>query len=202
MIGNYILVQGSKISGHFSGPIPDSPLPDGSTVVHVPDFWDTSGEDLREYDKDLSLRPLADRIADSLVAIDPHWKAVGERIEPKTVPELVRDGLVTRPPGLVLDKNPDGNPILRAGTIVEQVANGDMTQATADIINAVNVRAERDALLAGCDWIDTVSAQTRIPAAQMQQWLTYRQALRDLTKQGGFPSGAISWPVPPSGVTP
>jgi hypothetical protein len=119
-----------------------------------------------------------------------------------TEAERVKAGLDPRPKGQVLDVDAEGNPILRPATIAEQVANGDMTQATADTINSVNVRSERDALLAGCDWTDTVSAQARIPAALMAQWQKYRQALRDITTQSAFPSGAIAWPTPPDGVTP
>ena len=46
---------------------------------------------------------------------------------------------------------------------------------------ATAVRAERDKLLASCDWMGmsdvTMSAE----------WATYRQALRDVTDQEGFP---------------
>jgi len=201
-MSNYAIVNNNKIMGHYSGPIPASPLPDGSIVVQVPDPWDTSGQDIREYDGKLNLLPLAQRVAAGLVTVPLGQKVVGENMEPMTEAERVKAGLDPRPSGQVLDVDAQGNVILRPASIPEQVANGDMTQATADTINAVNVRAERDARLAGCDWVDTVSAQTRVPSATLAQWMTYRQALRDITKQAGFPSGALAWPTSPDGVTP
>ncbi len=191
----YITVIGTKITGHFCGPS----LPAGA--VAVPDFFmGTVGSDTREYDSKWNLLPLAQRVASGAFMLPPGAKIVGEEFAPMSAAELVKAGLSPRQAGQVLDTDPAGNLYLRQGTPNEQVAIGDMTQATADTINAVNIRAERDALLAGCDWIDTISAQTRIPAATLALWLTYRQALRDITKQGAFPSGAIIWPAPPDGV--
>jgi len=56
---------------------------------------------------------------------------------------------------------------------------------------ARNARAGRDRLLAACDW-------TQLPDAQCDSsaWAAYRQALRDLTDQPGFPEN-INWPTPP-----
>ena len=51
------------------------------------------------------------------------------------------------------------------------------------------LRAERDRLLAACDWV-VVKAQEAgeaVPAA----WATYRQALRDITSQDSFPYNVI-----------
>jgi hypothetical protein len=58
-------------------------------------------------------------------------------------------------------------------------------------IAADAVRAERDKLLAGCDWTVAVDAKTDKTA-----WQAYRQALRDVPKQVGFPYAA-DWPVCP-----
>lgn len=56
----------------------------------------------------------------------------------------------------------------------------------------VTVRHKRDALLQSSDW-------TQVPDAPVDQaaWQVYRQALRDITEQEGFPLD-ITWPVPPS----
>jgi hypothetical protein len=61
---------------------------------------------------------------------------------------------------------------------VEQVASG--------------VRAERNQKLAECDW-------TQLPDAPVdaQAWSEYRQALRDVTAQAGFPFD-VQWPNQPS----
>ena len=54
-----------------------------------------------------------------------------------------------------------------------------------------DVRADRNKRLADCDW-------TQLPDAPVdaQAWATYRQALRDITAQAGFPWD-VQWPVAP-----
>ena len=56
---------------------------------------------------------------------------------------------------------------------------------------AAEARFHRNGLLAASDW-------TQMPDAPVNQtaWAVYRQALRDVTAQGGFPTN-ISWPVAP-----
>jgi len=56
---------------------------------------------------------------------------------------------------------------------------------------AANVRAERDRLLMRCDWTQVVDATVDKAA-----WLVYRQALRDITAQDGFP-WEVTWPEKP-----
>lgn len=57
---------------------------------------------------------------------------------------------------------------------------------------AVAARSQRDALLSASDW-----TQCRdVPDAVAAAWQPYRQSLRDLTKQVGFPD-SITWPVAP-----
>lgn len=57
-----------------------------------------------------------------------------------------------------------------------------------------NAMATRLALLQQSDWTDTASAVTRLP--NYQQWQDYRQALRDVTQQSGYPLNII-WPEQP-----
>ena len=55
-------------------------------------------------------------------------------------------------------------------------------------------RQERDRRLTECDWV-VVKAQeegTHVPA----EWVTYRQALRDITSDSGFPF-SHTWPAKP-----
>jgi hypothetical protein len=56
---------------------------------------------------------------------------------------------------------------------------------------AAQARSQRDALLSQSDW-------TQVPDAPVDQaaWAEYRQALRDLPQQAGFPT-EIDWPVKP-----
>jgi hypothetical protein len=46
-----------------------------------------------------------------------------------------------------------------------------------------------------CDW--TVLSDAPLDATQRASWAAYRQALRDVTDQAGFPD-AIKWPLPPT----
>ena len=76
----------------------------------------------------------------------------------------------------------------------EETARDAEEQAWAAGANdraAAEVREERDAKLAACDWraLSDVTLSTA--------WRTYRQALRDVSQQSGFPS-SVTWPTEPS----
>ncbi len=53
------------------------------------------------------------------------------------------------------------------------------------------IRQQRDQLLAECDWRSLPDAP-----GDRDAWLAYRQQLRDITQQLGFPDN-IKWPIPP-----
>tara|TARA_R110000782_G_scaffold67464_1_gene136244 strand:+ start:677 stop:952 length:276 start_codon:yes stop_codon:yes gene_type:complete len=72
----------------------------------------------------------------------------------------------------------------------EDVANWPDFQADPVAASATKVRAERDDLLAASD---TMALADRITT----DWTTYRQALRDIPAQAGFPTN-VTWPVEPS----
>jgi len=76
-------------------------------------------------------------------------------------------------------------------TAVEQEA---AYKAQKDTEQAKSVRASRDTLLAECDWVAIKAFETGTPVSA--QWATYRQALRDITTQAGFP-WTVEWPVQP-----
>jgi hypothetical protein len=57
---------------------------------------------------------------------------------------------------------------------------------------ADQIRAQRNALLAACDWTQVADA----PVDDLA-WAVYRQALRDIPDQAGFPA-SVEWPVAPS----
>ena len=63
------------------------------------------------------------------------------------------------------------------------------TQPDMTAINSAKVRAERDALLAASDHMALADRIT-------DEWRTYRQSLRDLPAQSGFPD--VNFPVAPS----
>jgi pyruvoyl-dependent arginine decarboxylase (PvlArgDC) len=66
----------------------------------------------------------------------------------------------------------------------EEIANRTANQAS-------NVRGERDQKLSASDWTQVADA----PVNQAS-WATYRQALRDVPAQAGFP-WAVTWPTQP-----
>jgi hypothetical protein len=67
----------------------------------------------------------------------------------------------------------------------EQIAAEAAEQLTS------NIRAERDRLLAASDWTQVADA----PVDQAA-WAEYRQALRDVSEQEGFPENVV-WPTKP-----
>jgi hypothetical protein len=64
--------------------------------------------------------------------------------------------------------------------------------AAAGRRDPAEIRATRNAKLAACDW-------TQLPDAPVDAaaWADYRQALRDVTAQPGFPD-AVIWPAAPA----
>jgi hypothetical protein len=67
-------------------------------------------------------------------------------------------------------------------------------KAMKDAEQAKSVRQQRDAKLAESDWRVIKALESSTP--QDFAWAAYRQALRDITSQTGFP-WAIDWPVNP-----
>lgn len=64
---------------------------------------------------------------------------------------------------------------------------------TSDETNAAlaaDVRADRNARLAASDWMASQDV------TMSDDWRTYRQALRDLPAQAGFPT-SVTWPTAP-----
>lgn len=62
-------------------------------------------------------------------------------------------------------------------------------QALAD-----RAREERDRRLNATDWVVVKAQETGTPVPT--EWKNYRQALRDITLQEGFPTD-VKWPNPP-----
>ncbi len=76
----------------------------------------------------------------------------------------------------------------------EETARDAEEQAWAAGANtraAASVREDRDKRLAECDWM----ANSDVTMASA--WRTYRQSLRDVPAQSGFPTN-VTWPVEPS----
>lgn len=73
-------------------------------------------------------------------------------------------------------------------TAVEQEA---AYKARKDAEQAQAVRADRNRRLTECDWTQLADSPV-----DKTVWATYRQALRDVPTQSGFP-WAVNWPVQP-----
>tara|TARA_R110002094_G_scaffold200964_1_gene172472 strand:- start:47 stop:481 length:435 start_codon:yes stop_codon:yes gene_type:complete len=80
----------------------------------------------------------------------------------------------------------EGDAVLTDGVWTQ---NWIVTAAPEDI-KAVNIRQTRDAKLATSDW--RALSDNTMPS----EWTTYRQALRDVPAQAGFPN-SITWPESP-----
>lgn len=86
----------------------------------------------------------------------------------------------------------------------EEIAEFNSQQAEwaagADDRKTEEIRKERDVKLADSDWVTTravdQNAADSLGIQVPQVWLDYRQALRDITTQAGFPN-EVTWPVVP-----
>ena len=67
----------------------------------------------------------------------------------------------------------------------------DEAKAAKDAEQAKSVREQRNTKLSESDWTQVADAPVDKAA-----WATYRQALRDISKEAGFP-WTIDWPVAP-----
>lgn len=83
------------------------------------------------------------------------------------------------------------NGVLREFT-AQELEQAQKDNASYPLFQASFVRQQRDHLLTASDW-------TQLPdsTADKAVWITYRQALRDISAQPGFPL-EIVWPVPPA----
>ena len=101
---------------------------------------------------------------------DPEYNPNTQRLQHSTMPELVNGEWV-------LTKT--------VVPLTEEQLEGKRSQM------AYHVRKRRDKQIADTDWM-ALSDNTMSPA-----WASYRQALRDITDQAGFPY-AVEWPTKPS----
>lgn len=85
----------------------------------------------------------------------------------------------------------EGNIPFTAAEEIEWAAEQAEYLASENDRVAFRLRAERNQLLTASDWTQ-ISDSTADKAA----WATYRQALRDITTQAGFP-WTVEWPVQP-----
>ena len=85
---------------------------------------------------------------------------------------------------------PEGNIPFTAEEEAEWDAMEAQYASEADTREAEKVRQERNQLLQQTDWM------AGSDVTMSDNWRTYRQALRDITAQVGFPNDVI-WPTEP-----
>lgn len=83
----------------------------------------------------------------------------------------------------------DASDVLPGETAVDAIPASLLTT-----LQRAELRQQRDAMLAACDW--TQGVDSPLNATTKAAWATYRQALRDVPAQSSFPD-SINWPVQP-----
>ena len=86
----------------------------------------------------------------------------------------------------------EGNIPFTAEEEAEWEAEAAAYAAGSDSRKAAEVRTERNTKLAATDWTQA----SDVPQAVKDSYVSYRQALRDVPAQSGFPN-EITWPVEP-----
>jgi len=83
------------------------------------------------------------------------------------------------------------NGVMREYTAEEYAREEALQQENLTVRLPQSIREQRNSLLASCDWTQISDA-----TVDKQAWATYRQALRDITAQAGFPTN-VQWPTKP-----
>lgn len=114
---------------------------------------------------------------------------------PSTITDLIIQSLgleavttTPKPDGYIVE---EVSPVLVDGVWTQQWATRPPTEAET-LAKSSEVRAARDKLLTESDWIVARSYEQGVPVPQ--EWVAYRQALRDITQQPEFPWEVV-WPT-------
>lgn len=102
---------------------------------------------------------------------------------------------VSRPAASYTQNVTEGAPVLVGGYYQQTwvVSNASAEEVSArTAAKASATREERSRRLASSDWTQL----SDFPVQPVQEWRSYRQALRALTQQAGFPWD-VTWPQPP-----
>ena len=113
------------------------------------------------------------------VVIDssPTYNSVTQTINKKTIPELVNG----------------------VWTLKWEIKDKPQEEIDQDKLDSQDdIRSERNSRLASYDW--TVIADAPLSTDMVAKWKTYRQELRDITKQSTFSEAvpSVTWPTKPS----
>ena len=151
---------------------------------------------VRKLHSNTSLPRVWDANVCSALGIDPVLEAPKPEVTGYT--QAVRDGVTQDANGnwvqawTVVDMFSDYTD--DDGTLVTKTDQENDYQARLNSEAAASVRTQRDAKLAESDWMVIKSAETGVALAT--EWAAYRQALRDITEQDGFPVN-VEFPAEP-----
>jgi hypothetical protein len=107
------------------------------------------------------------------------------RVYFSTLPELTDTQVLEEDPPVFSNEDQRWTQVWRVRDMTaEEVTSRNDTQAA-------QVRTDRNALLSASDWTQVADA----PVDKVV-WATYRQSLRDISAQAGFP-WTITWPIAP-----
>ena len=135
-------------------------------------------------------------INNDLIEIAPKNKGAVSNYD-KAVNLLTADGYL---PVVVIEEPTAEKPLVKYREIngqIEQYAEIAPIPAVPELTEEqqkMQVRAQRNSLLDLCDWTQLPDAP--LTAEQKQEWAEYRQALRDVPEQTGFPEN-VAWPLVP-----
>ncbi len=135
-------------------------------------------------------------INNDLIEIAPKNKGAVSNYD-KAVNLLTADGYL---PVVVIEEPTAEKPLVKYREIngqIEQYAEIAPIPAVPELTEEqqeMQIRAQRNSLLTLCDWTQLPDAP--LTAEQKQTWVEYRQALRDVPEQAGFPENVV-WPSTP-----
>jgi hypothetical protein len=160
------------------------------------------GSDVRLFDEAWNLRPIEELIALGAVKLrTAEDGTVLEKIEAgqivsKTEYDFVVDGVRSLRPLEYLD--PESKTIKAAKSVSELLALGKINTEQAEVLQAGEVRADRDSALLRLDrMVNNPMRWGELSDAQRNAFAQYRRALLDLPQQTGFP-WSVEWPQIPT----
>jgi len=190
-------MQFAKItSGKVEKILAGSKLPDGHTVIPNEHQLQV-GDNVKFFTKDYKRMSAEEAEAAGLITVGENQKAQWEDGEylvkadyrnadywKKETGEKVEFRLDDEPDDTMTDIEPTD----RDAQWIEEESRWEIPQE----VKEQRIRDERDNLLKETDYI----MMPDYPLSDKSEWQTYRQALRDITDQSGFPDN-VTWPVKP-----
>lgn len=85
-------------------------------------------------------------------------------------------------------------PVVPEGFVEDNGTYQDDPNEMPEWVLVSSIKSQRNLLLQQSDWTQLPD----VPIDSKQAWAAYRQQLRDVTSQSGYPFNVI-WPTPPQG---